>query len=72
MPEQKPSIGRIVHYVDAVDMHMAAIIVDVNVHAWAGVNLVVFDHGGNTFPRTGVPFSAEPRESTWHWPERVE
>jgi len=78
---QKPSLGRVVHYVlpdgnNAGD-HRPAIIVRV----WPDtVNLQVFYDGDgtphmndgqlNTLWKLSVPFSAEPKPGTYHWPER--
>lgn len=78
----KPSLGRMVHYVipdgcaNAGD-HRPAIIVRV----WPDtVNLQVFFDGDgtphlndgqlNTLWKLSVPYSAEPKAGTWHWPER--
>lgn len=78
----KPSLGRMVHYVlkdgcpNAGD-HRPAIIVRV----WPDtVNLQVFFDGDgtphlndgqlNTLWKCSVPYSAEPKPGTWHWPER--
>jgi hypothetical protein len=70
----KPSIGRIVHYVDPDGEHFAAIITGV----WTDhcVNLVVFElcDGCPSAVRTSVMFdggAAAPFVArTWHWPER--
>lgn len=83
----KPSIGRIVHFVQKKPagygegvVHLAAIIVAV----WgeACVNLQVFTDGTNsdvhhTSPvkwETSVTLDASenPQPRTWHWPERTE
>jgi len=74
MDTQKPSIGRIVHYVDGT-VHLAAIVV----HVWSdvAVNLQVFASGFNgvvVIPYTvlTVMYSdvLQPESRTWHWPER--
>jgi len=83
----KPSIGRIVHFVQKKPptygtgfVHLPAIIVAV----WGDtcVNLQVFTDGGNSeidgtnFPNVKWVTSASLDESatldrTWHWPEQV-
>jgi hypothetical protein len=81
----KPTIGRIVHFVqkrpevygDRV-VHLPAIIV--SVHAETCVNLKVFTDGTNSDPAEMSPVkwitSAQldetnnPQPYTWHWPER--
>lgn len=84
---QKPSIGRIVHFVQKKPagygegiVHIPAIVVAV----WGNdcVNLQVFTDGTNsdpenTFPLkwvTSVSFDGadNPQPRTWHWPEKVE
>lgn len=83
----KPSIGRIVHFVqkrpahygDGQLVHLPAIIVAV----WGEscVNLQVFTDGANsdemnTMPvkwvtSVGLDASENPQPRTWHWPEQV-
>ena len=76
--EQKPSIGRIVHYNDDAytwqtwqgrepDNWLAAIIC--RVHSDTTVNLSVFDANGNTMPRTLVEMGDGRYQ--WRWPPRV-
>jgi hypothetical protein len=79
----KPSIGRIVHFVQG-DIHLPAMIVRV----WGDImlNLQVFTDGANSEPVkhssdaspnlkwvTSVSYdgSGAPAERTWHWPEQV-
>ncbi len=83
----KPSIGRIVHFVQKKPagygegvVHLPAIITAV----WgdACVNLQVFTDGTNSDEQNMAPVkwmtsvtldeSAEPQPRTWHWPERIE
>jgi hypothetical protein len=80
----KPSIGRIVHYVsygtpggEFKPEHRAAIIAGIpdlvsegGREAGTTVDLVVFNPQGLFFNR--VPYSAEAKGGTWHWPERVD
>jgi hypothetical protein len=73
----KPSIGRIVHFVQN-NVHYAALVVKV----WTDttVNLRVFPNGsdeivpGAIHPRTdiatSVSYSSDNAEWSWHWPER--
>jgi hypothetical protein len=71
----KPSIGRIVRYVsygtpggEFAPEHRAAIIAgfqEADNDALV-VDLVVFNPQGLFFNR--VPYSAEPKGGTWHWP----
>ena len=81
----KPTIGRIVHFVQKkpamfgdVLVHLPAIIVVV----WGEtcVNLQVFTDGTNSDEQNVFPLkwvtsasldaSESPQERTWHWPER--
>lgn len=84
----KPSIGRIVHYVQNRPagygegvIHLPAIIVSV----WSDqcVNLQVFTDCSNSESGqnsnqpsakwvTSVTYSESPVNHTWHWPEKVE
>lgn len=64
----KPSIGRIVHFVDPSGAHLPAIITCV--HSDTCVNLKVFrDAEGDSFI-TSVVLNDEGGSSSWHWPER--
>ena len=83
MPEQKPTVGRIVHYVAAKgDKIQPAMIVQV----WSDtcVNLQVYRDGGNdrahdghddelSVWKTSVVQNEEDHNApnTWHWPPRV-
>ena len=79
--DQKPSVGRIVHYVAygteggpyPKGVHHAAIITSVNPVAGAPsgeVNLCVFYDNGTSF-KHNIRFSESPTPGTWHFPERV-
>jgi len=75
----KPSIGRIVHFVNNQKQHLAAIVTAV----WTDtcVNLQVFTDGSNSGDNltgniawvTSKTFdeSPDPQVQTWHWPEKV-
>lgn len=86
MSEQKPSVGRIVHYMshgsaDGVfeSMCHAAIVTDVPADASdSPVALAVFYTDGILFAqevtydaRGPVDEDGTPLGGTWHWPERV-
>ena len=80
--ENKISVGRIVHFILSNGEHRPAIVVRV----WSNecVQLQVFLDGTNDassdVPRTAldagimwatsVPYSEEPQQRSWHWPER--
>jgi len=79
---QNVSLGRIVHFVLRDGLHHRPAIV---VETWGNrepvdgacyVNLQVFTDQHNdgwpegTLWETSVPYSAEPKPRTWHWPER--
>lgn len=67
--EQKPSIGRIVHFVNGSGEHNAAIVVDV--YDGGVVHLNVFRRFGGSGFVTCVIYSSEMKPCTWHWPERI-
>ena len=73
--EQKPSIGRIVHYQrwgtpgnELPSEPSPAIIV--KVHEDDACDIVVFNPNGQYF-NNKCQFSAEPRHGHWNWPPRV-
>ena len=79
MPDQKPSIGRIVHYNDepyltaqdpdgvGLDRWLAALVV--GVHSDEAVNLVIWDETGGRSFRSLVLYGTDRYE--WRWPPRV-
>ena len=80
MNEQKPSIGRIVHfgakdtvsdvpYEKAELLACAAIITAV--HEDNKVHLHVFSHSGAAGPASFIPYSPTLKEGHWSWPPRV-
>lgn len=76
MPEQKPSIGRIVHwFAEDLDWlggqpYAAAIITGLNDDDT--VNVTVFPDGPLPFGKTHIPQGrATDRRFWWQWPERV-
>lgn len=74
--QQKPSIGRIVHYVaygtpggEYKPAHRAAIIAEVESDSRVG--LCVLNPTGLFFnQKVSRDDSEQPRGGTWHWPER--
>lgn len=68
-----PSVGRVVHFVDAYSNCRAAMIVDLPVSEgkeW--VRLTWFrPQGGSWIYEANVVFSEDKNPNTWHWPERV-
>lgn len=72
--DQKPSVGRIVHYTpdDSDQRPWAAIITRVSRdESRLDVNLTVFMPDGSTSPREIVEFSEKPQPGHWSWPPRV-
>lgn len=80
MSDQKPSVGRVVHYVsygtpggEYASKCRAAIVTAVNSPDAVdptGVSVAVLNPTGLFFDE-GLPYSEEHRGGTWHWPERV-
>jgi len=75
-PEQKPSIGRIVHFVGERDsINLAALVTAVNEDDT--INLAVFGpNGGYGFRQNvkhveGPVQTTEEASGTWHFPERI-
>lgn len=78
--EQKPSVGRVVHYVsygtpggEYTSECRAAIITEVpsGVENPQVVGLCVLNPTGMFFNRTNVHDEDGKAGGTWHWPERV-
>lgn len=85
MPEETPpavpgiAVARNVHYVGPDGDHLAALIAQVNNRQKGLCNLTVFAGDRAEETESGacrlivnVPYSAEPRHLTWHFPERIE
>lgn len=77
--DQKPSIGRVVHYVAygtpggefPAGVCRAAIITEVVSAVSTHVGLFIMNPTGLFFP-SGVPYDDEGKKpGSWHWPERV-
>lgn len=66
--EQKPSVGRIVHYTSKDGNTLAAIVNAVSSDDYT--RITVFLHDGSTLSGD-APFSAEPKIGHWNWPPRV-
>jgi hypothetical protein len=65
----KPSLGRIVHYVDADGVDRAAIVSEFSELTPALVHLHVFQRFA-VIPTFDVPYSEGKEPGSWHWPER--
>lgn len=68
----KPTIGRIVRFIDYDNVEAPGIITAV--HSDTTVSLYVFRFGaGSVTERTSVVYSATtpPSPFSWHWPERA-
>ncbi len=80
MQEQKPTIGRIVHYVsygtpngEYKPEHRAAIITAVHEGYEDGsclVSLCILNPGGVFFSSEVAQDESDKAGGTWHWPER--
>jgi hypothetical protein len=75
--DQRPSIGRIVHYVTKHGQRVAAIMTEVSDGVMACVDLHVFPYritggewnaGGN---HASVIYDEQRTPFSWHWPERA-
>jgi hypothetical protein len=64
---QKPTMGRVVRYVDKRGNEYAAMIAYVVDDTT--VNLTVYDHDGSTEGEEEVPYSEGKARGCWHWPE---
>lgn len=67
--QQKPSMGRIVIYVDGTRRRAPAIVTWI--YADGNVNLTVFWNGAMPEPMGPVPYDPDGSAWTWHWPPRV-
>jgi hypothetical protein len=74
--EQKPSVGRIVHYQsfgtpggEYLPAPRAAVVTQVNGEA-GSVGLCILNPTGQFFNQS-VPYSAEPKPGHWNWPPRA-
>lgn len=72
---ENPSVGQVVHYVDAYSNHRAAIIVEVvDQVLYPGCVRLTWYRIGNTtgwVHETLSAYSEGHQQYTWHWPERV-
>lgn len=81
MADQKPSIGRIVHYAsygtpggEFLPSNRAAIVTELDPDSadGMGVGLCVLNPTGQYFNRNvAYDGSENPKSGTWHWPPRV-
>ncbi|MET0416047.1 MAG: hypothetical protein ABW022_08505 [Actinoplanes sp.] len=68
--EQKPSVGRIVHYVQYDGSKCCpAIVTEVEGEFTVGLHVFTTDRG--SFGQDESPYSEDREHGTWHWPERV-
>ena len=71
---QVPSVGRIAHFVDAQQWHLAAIITGTTVEGGADLHVFPYRTKGGEFAAAHdegvVAYSDEKTPGTWHWPER--
>jgi len=67
----KPSVGRIVHYIQGGE-HFAAIVTTINSQSPTSVNLCVFPCDRGPENHYSVSQGGNVEEGTWHWPEREE
>lgn len=73
----KPSVGRIVHYVAygtpagefPAGVCRAAVVTEVDTGGLV-IGICVLNPTGQFFNR-GIAYSADHKPGTWHWPERV-
>jgi hypothetical protein len=70
MPEQKPSVGRVVHYVRLDAECLAAMVTETYGDSDA-VGLAVFGSTGIWFDRTVLHDETGKSIRSWHWPERT-
>jgi hypothetical protein len=78
LSEQKPTVGRIVHYhsLGSLDgrypsaVPRAAVVTEVYEAPFEGVSLTVLNPTGLQLV-PNVLFSAEPKAGCWSWPPRV-
>jgi hypothetical protein len=64
----KPTIGRMVHYTDALHHSRPAIVTSVH-HDEKTVDLAVFWTNKMEF-RLGIKHDEDRESKTWHWPPR--
>lgn len=76
MPDQKPSVGRVVHYVsygtpggEYTSECRAAIVTETDTSDTVG--LAVLNPTGMFFNRTVAHDEIDKRGGSWHWPEHV-
>jgi hypothetical protein len=75
--EQKPTVGRIVHYQaygtpggEYKSVPRAAVVTQVNGDEMNSVGLCILNPTGQFFNQS-VAYSEEPKPGCWNWPPRV-
>lgn len=76
MPDHKPTVGRIVHYVsygtpkgEFTSQCRAAIVAGVNEDG--ALDLAILNPTGMFFNQSVMGDHTENQGGTWHWPERI-
>lgn len=69
--DQKPSVGRDVHYQDTTDGQCFAAKITRVYAGTENVSLVIFPSMAHVFNVDGISKGNPRDENTWHWPERV-
>jgi len=72
MDQQKPSVGRVVHYYGHPGQKEPWAAFVTKVHGDFCINVAGFNDGGTQFSQSSATYSEEPSVSCrWVWPPRV-
>lgn len=69
MSDQKPSIGRIIHFVRGVNGDHTPGIINA-VHSEETIGATLFPYNDVPFQVNTILYDEDGTDSTWHWPER--